>query len=310
MNIVILKDHIEGNNSVDMIDNLVEAQFAQRYLSVKHHVTQIDFVPDIEKMIAELKNAAPDLVFNLVETVCNSGALSIIAVQLLEMSGIPYTGCTIYSQVVTADKSLTKKVLQTNEIPTPVDYFQPDTEYIIKAKTEHASAGLDNKSVRKFSSEEELQKALDLKKKQTGLDHIAEQYIDGREFSCAFLGQMMLNPVEYVFDSHFKGHKIITYEAKWNEETESYKHHQRTFAMEENIRTSIIALTSKCRSILNIKGYARVDYRMDSDGRLFAIDINTNPCISPDSTFIAMIEQKGISIEEMFDKIIENAFIS
>lgn len=310
MNIVILKDHIVDNNSIDMIDNLVEAQFAQRYLSEKHTVTQIDCLPDIEKVIAQLKDLKPDLVFNLVETICNSGALSVVAVQILEVLGIPYTGCTLYSQIVTADKALTKQILFSNNIFTPDSEFQPDNEYIIKAKTEHASAGLDDKSVSKFSSITALERALILKKKQTGLDYIAEQYIEGREFSCAFLGQMMLNPVEYIFDEQYKGRKIITYQAKWNEETDSYKHHQRTFEVENELKSQIVELTHKCRESLKIKGYARVDYRMDSNGRIFVIDINTNPCISPDSTFIAMIEQKGLTIEEMFDKIIEDAFIS
>lgn len=309
MKIAILRDHLI-NNSVDLMDNLVESEFVERHLSGKHQVKQIEFVSDIEKVIAEIKDYKPDLIFNLVETVCGSGALSIVAVQLIENMGIPYTGCTIYSQVVTADKSLTKSILQENNIPTPDSNFIPNTEYILKAKTEHASAGLDDKCVRSFSSVESLQKALNQKIKQTGLSWIAEKYINGREFSCAFLGNEILPPAEYVFDKRYKGHKIITYEAKWFEEADSYKMHQRSFDIDEELKNKIMELTDLCRKKLYIKGYARVDFRMDSNGNLYVIDINTNPCISPDSSFIAMIEQQKMTIEEMFDKIIDNAFVS
>lgn len=309
MKIAILRDHLI-NNSVDLMDNLVEAEFVERHLSVKHQVKQIEFVSDLEKVISEIKEYKPDVIFNLVETVCGSGALSIVAVQLIESLGIPYTGCTIFSQVVTADKSLTKSILKEKNLPTPDSDFTPNTEYILKAKTEHASAGLDDKCVRSFSSVEALQKSLNQKIKQTGLDWFAEKYINGREFSCAFLGSEILPPAEFLFDNRYKGHKIITYEAKWYEESDSYKLHQRSFDIEENLKNKIKELTDRCRKELYIKGYARVDYRMDNNENLYIIDINTNPCISPDSSFVAMIGQQNMRVEEMLDKIIDNAFVS
>jgi D-alanine-D-alanine ligase len=248
------------------------------------------------------------VVFNLVESVCESGALSVIAVQVLEIMGIPFTGNHIYSQIISANKSIAKRVLMEKDIPTPIGCFKPDTEYILKAKTEHASMALDDSCITKFSSELELKATIADKEKETGMEWIAEKYIDGREFNCAFIGDQILPPAEIRFDRDFVGHKVLTYQAKWDEESDSYQQSLRHFDIEDSVLDRLCNLTDICRRKLDLKGYARVDFRMDNYGNLYVIDINTNPCISPDSGFTAMVEKAGMTHEEMFEIIIKDAF--
>jgi len=310
MRIAILKDEKSKDGSIDEMDNQDEADFAGKCLSGKHTVVQIPFVSDLGKVMSDIRGFNPDVVFNLVESVCGSGAMSIIAVQMLEVMGIPFTGNHIFSHMISADKSLAKRVLMENGIPVPDSSFRPGCEYMLKARNEHASIALDDNCISKFASEKALDEALAAKKSETGLEWIAERYIDGREFNCAFLGDVDLPPTEIRYDDRFVGHKIITYEAKWHEQSDAYRMSLRSFDVEENVRRALLGLMGLCRRKLDLKGYARVEFRMDGNGGFYVIDINTNPCISPDSGFTAMALRHGISNEEMFQMIVDDAFNS
>lgn len=315
MRIAILKDHLSDTTSADAKDNALEAQYVAAHLDASHQVCVMEFVPDLSKVTAQLKEFAPDVVFNLVESVCDSGSLSVVAVHLLEALKYPYTGCHVYSQVVTADKMLTKQVLEAGGIATPAgdgttsSDFVPGAEYILKAQTEHASIGLDDACIKRFDSYWALQKALVFKRRETGMAWMAEQYIEGREFSCAFLGAEVLPPIESRFDDAFKGHKIITYQAKWEEDTADYKQRVRCFDIEQPVVAQLTALTEQCRSSLFMdNGYARIDFRMDSKGKLYVIDINTNPCVSDDSSFLIMAQKQGYTMNSVFERIIQLQF--
>lgn len=307
MRIAILRDSIPEIDSPDEVDNLYEANFAEKCLSPKHDIIQIPFVPNIKQVIEDIKAFKPDVIFNLVESVLGCGALSAIAVQVFETMHIPFTGNPIYPHIISADKDLAKEVMIKNNIPTPTTKFKTGSEYILKAQFEHASINLDDSCILSFNSGQEMRKALKAKREQTGMDWVAEEYIDGREFNCAFLGDLMLPPEEIRYEEGFTGHKVLTYEAKWNEESDSYNLSLRHFDIESFIKEQLFSITSICKEKLGMKGYARIDFRMDKKGYLYVIDINTNPCISPDSGFAAMAHEVGISDEEIFNIIVNEA---
>jgi D-alanine-D-alanine ligase len=308
MKIAILRDYVPPEqDALDEIDNLNEADFTQDCLSQHHKVVQIPFVSDIAKVMKEIRKQKPDIIFNLVESVCKSDALSIIAVQMLETIGIPYTGNGIYAQIISANKWLAKRIMLEKKIPTPSGAFSRSKEFILKARDAHSSIGLDDSCILHFTNRKHMQAALLKKAKETGFEWIAEEYIDGREFNCAFIGPYILPPSEIKFSEEFKGHKILTYEAKWYEETDAYQQSLRNFDIEPFIASEISRVTELCKNELQLSGYARVDFRMNNDGKLFVIDINTNPCISPDAGFIAMVHKFGLSDEEAFEIILKEA---
>jgi D-alanine-D-alanine ligase len=55
-----------------------------------------------------------------------------------------------------------------------------------------------------------------------------------------------------------------------------------------------------------LKGYARVDMRVDKNGEPYVIEVNANPCISPDSGFIAATNEAGIPFTEVLKRIISD----
>ncbi len=52
-----------------------------------------------------------------------------------------------------------------------------------------------------------------------------------------------------------------------------------------------------------LRDYARVDLRVDSHGAVYVLEINANPCISPDAGFPAALLKAGIGYEEFIDRL-------
>ena len=308
MKIALLRDDLHTPTSPDATDTLAEAEFVEKILADENDVRQIPFYADLKKTINALQNEKPDVVFNLTESVCSQGGLAILAPQLLELLQIPYTGNRMFAHLVSADKDLAKRLFLQNGLPTPSSVYRKGTTYVLKAKTEHASAHLDDTCVVCPASENELNDALKMKKRETGLTWIAEEYVDGREFNVALLGDDVLPPAEMCFSPDFKGRKILTYEAKWNEECDAYQLSRRSFDVEDDIKAKLSAIALKCKDFLDLRGYTRIDFRMNARGELYIIDLNTNPCISPDSGFIAMAHEDGLSDKNVIERIVADAF--
>ena len=308
MKIAVLRDDLINPSSPDAMDTLTEAGFIESVLFDGNEVRQIPFYADLEKTIGTLQRYAPDVVFNLTESVCSQGGLAVFAPQLLDILRLPYTGNRTFAHLVSADKDLAKRLFLQNGLPAPSSVYRAGASYLLKAKTEHASAHLDDTCVVSPASEDELRSALKQKERETGLAWIAEEYIDGREFNVALLGDEILPPAEMCFSPDFKEHKILTYEAKWNEDCDAYQLSRRSFDVENEVRERLSAVALKCKDVLDLRGYTRIDFRMNAKGVLFIIDLNTNPCIAPDSGFIAMAHEAGLSDKEVIERIVANAF--
>jgi D-alanine-D-alanine ligase len=54
-------------------------------------------------------------------------------------------------------------------------------------------------------------------------------------------------------------------------------------------------LAIECWKVFGLRGYARVDFRVDTQGRPWILEINANPCLSPDAGFAAAAAYAGIS---------------
>ena len=308
MKIAVLRDDLINPASPDAADTLAEAGFVEKTLAGENEVRQIPFYADLEKTIAALRDYAPDVVFNLTESVYAQGGLAVLAPQLLEILRLPYTGNRTFAHLVSADKDLAKRLFLQNGLPAPSSAYREGATYLLKAKTEHASANLDDSCVVSPASGSELKNALEVKERETGLTWIAEEYIDGREFNVALLGGEVLPPAEMCFSPDFKGHKILTYEAKWNEDCDAYQLSRRSFDVEDGIKKELSSVALRCKDVLDLRGYTRIDFRMNKQGKLYIIDLNTNPCISPDSGFIAMAHEAGLSDKDVIERIVADAF--
>jgi D-alanine-D-alanine ligase len=146
----------------------------------------------------------------------------------------------------------------------------------------------------------------------------AEAYVAGREFNLSILeeadGPRVLPPAEIIF-AEFEPEKphIVDYRAKWDPDSFEYHHTPRRFAFDgadQALVGQLTALALACWRVFDLKGYARVDFRVDRCGRPWILEVNANPCLSPDAGFAAAVRQAGLTYGQALQYIIDAALSS
>lgn len=319
----VLLGEVPADAPEDEKDVLVEAEV------VMDALVELGFEPvvvpcglDLDRVRRRLGELSPALVFNLVESLEGQGRYVHLVPSLLDSLNIPYTGAPSDAVYLTSNKLLAKKVMRGEGIPTPawatfaqiaaqrVPFPPP---YIVKSVWEHASVGMDALSVVRDRGDLELR----LRQKQGALrdSGFAEAYIDGREFNLSLLasprGPQVLPPAEIRFVGYENGApKIVDYKAKWAKDSKEYRCTVRSFEFESDdgpLLQRLSSLAKKCWRAFGLMGYARVDFRVDPTGNAFVLEVNANPCISPDAGFQAAARRAGLTFEQVIERIVANA---
>lgn len=313
----ILLDPPAKESLPDAVDVLDQAAAVEKALvGLGWQVRQIPCLLNLEQTRLELLEFAPDLVFNLVESIAGCGNLLHLAPALLDHLGLPYTGADTTALFITGNKLLTKQRLAAAGLPTPAWYqstsrasnFRENQSYIIKPVWEDASLGIDSGSVVNPAGPEDLDRTLAARIRKDGRPYFAEAYVDGREFNLSLLDGRILPPAEILFLQFSPGQpRILDYQAKWEKESPAYLNTPRSFfftAADQRLLDRLSELAACCWDLFALSGYARVDFRVDPLGRPFILEINANPCIAPDSGFVAAAEKAGISWTELISTIL------
>ncbi|MBN1475101.1 MAG: ATP-grasp domain-containing protein [Syntrophaceae bacterium] len=322
--IVILHSDISAEASEDELDCLRQAEAisgAARVLG--YEPILLPFVLDLNQTIKELKTINPFAVFNIVETLSGRGSLIHLAPALLDYLKIPYTGCPTDAIFVTSNKPLAKKFLRSSGIATPDwlemddSFFQESSneKYLIKSSWEHASVGLDENSLISHKSNNDLLAQMNRRQELLGGSCFAEAYIDGREFNVALIaeasGVRVLPIAEMIFRDYAEDKpKLVDYRAKWVADSFEYNNTIRKYefeARDDKLLKSLQEISLRCWKLFGLRGYARVDFRVDKSGKPWVLEINTNPCLSPDAGFAAALEQASLKYHEAIALIIQDA---
>jgi D-alanine-D-alanine ligase len=314
--VVILINALSPVPTPDEEDVLVQAESVEEALYELGYESQRIFVSlNLEKAAKELRAAQPDFVFNLFESVENTGKFIYFAPVLLEHLKIPYSGSDSERIYITSNKVLTKKFLSEAGLPTAQWTDNPkelkkEITYIAKPVWEDASVGITNECIMK--GEPEIVEAF--LKKFNNRPYFFEEYIDGREFNISVLGgnkgPEVLPAAEMMFNNYPpEKPKIMGYEAKWDEDTFEYHNTMRRFGVEEEepeLAAKLRQICIDCWNLMKLKGYVRVDIRVDAAGNPKILEINANPCISPDAGFFVASERAGYSYKQMIERILED----
>ena len=67
------------------------------------------------------------------------------------------------------------------------------------------------------------------------------------------------------------------------------------------------SLARRCWEVFELRGYARVDFRVDADGQPWILEINANPGLSPDAGFAAAVTQAGLTFDAVVERILSDA---
>jgi len=327
MHVTILYNQPPDDAPADDLDVLVQRDAVAAALTrLGHSVTDVPCSLDLDSAHRQLAASRPDVVFNLVESLGGSDRLMPLATVLLDALHVPYTGCHTSAILGTSDKLRAKLQLVAAGLPTPAWSAAPPAgptlagefvagRYIFKAIAEHASIGLDDAAVIEVASADELPALIHDRSRQIGRPCFAEQFIDGREFNLSVLsgeqGPQVLPPAEIDFSALPAGKPhIVGYAAKWNTDSVEYQQTPRRFDFPTTDAASLGQLNElarRCWTLFGLRGYARVDFRLDADGQPWILEVNANPCLSPDAGFASALDRAGISFDSAIARIVHAA---
>jgi D-alanine-D-alanine ligase len=329
----ILHNRVADGASESDRDVLVQVEVvaaALGQLGLQSAVVPCDL--DLQSLQDEL-GRRPDVVFNLVESLSGSDALGFVVPALLDTMNLPYTGSPAVAIFLTNHKLLAKQRLSQAGLPTPawfadlpvsagrpgtnqaVGSVRPGDRFVIKAVSEHASVGLDEHSLVTVADELDLRRRVQEFRKTLQRPCFAEQFIDGREFNISLLanagGCQVLPAAEIDFSAFPAGKpRLVGYRAKWDQTTFEFHNTPRRFdfpPQDGPLLQRIGELARACWDLFGLGGYVRVDFRVDPDSQPWILEVNTNPCLSPDAGFAAALQRAGIGYETAVARILSDA---
>jgi D-alanine-D-alanine ligase len=269
----------------------------------------------IRKAIDDLK---PRITFNLLEDFHDVPIFDQNVVSYLELLRVPYTGCNPRGLLLARDKALAKKLLTYHRIPVAeFAVFQIGRAVrrpkrlrfplIVKSLTKEASAGIAQASV--VDDDEKLGERVRFIHETIGTDALVEHYLDGREFYVGVIGNQRLEvfPIwELLFTKMpDDAHHIATDQVKWNA---AYRERRGIKTAEAKLpEATALRIQHLCRRVyrtLGLSGYARVDLRLDADGKIYVLEANPNPQLAYGEDFAESAEKAGFSYGALLERIV------
>ncbi len=282
-----------------------------------HEVKIVGIHDDLGLIRASAEEFKPQIVFNLLENFADVTTFDQNVVSYLELVRLPYTGCNPRGLTLARDKSLSKKLLAYHRIPVPEFIVvargrRPKLPkrlcypLIVKSLVYEASAGISQASV--VENDAQLLRRIEFVHETYGTA-IVERFIDGRELYVGVMGNDRLT-VFPVWEMSFanmpdNARRIATERVKWST-TYQQRHGIQTDQAElpADQAQRIQHLAKRVYRALDISGYARVDLRLDGDGRPFVIEANPNPQLAYGEDFAESAERAGLSYEQLLERII------
>ena len=289
-------------------------------LELKHDIVLLPLSPPAETIRNELAAVNAELIFNLFEGFCGFPETEALVPEIAEELRIPYTGCPTSVLRLALDKAGAKKLLKSAGIRTPsgqvlnpgnVTDFSLTFPCIVKPRAEDASHGLSDLSVvEDFAS---LKRQVTTISNAYGGEALVEEFVGGREFNATVMGNTnytALPPSEIVYTLPEGMPKLLTFAAKWEVGSVYYLNTQLTCPAKITPaeKRAITQTITKVYQLFGCQGYARVDMRLDKDGKVSVIEVNPNPDISPGTGAARQADAAGMTYMEFMDKIIQFAF--
>jgi D-alanine-D-alanine ligase len=274
-----------------------------------HIVVHLEATPDLPRVLAE---ADVDLIFNIAEGVEGRNREAQVPA-LCELLGIPYTGSDSATLAIALDKALCKKVLMQHDILTPkFQLMESDRErlskelqfpLIVKPNAEGSSKGIGATNV--VDTEDELRAAVKTVVENYRQPAIIEEYIAGREFTVGLLGDKrprVLPPMEILFKNKDVERPVYDYGVK--QEWEQHVYYECPAKLTEAEQKAIEKIARATFWALDCRDFARVDLRMDPEGRIYVLEVNPLPGLTPNYSDLVLISQAmGMEYDQLIAEI-------
>ncbi|MGH2574905.1 MAG: D-alanine--D-alanine ligase family protein [Ignavibacteria bacterium] len=311
-----LSDEYAEWDDIETIDAIKSA--------LKKFGNEVILIEADENAYEKLKYEKPEIVFNIAEGFGGAARESFIP-SILEVLNIPYTASDPITIGICHDKSRCKEILSYYNISTPkffkTDTFVngfPDVKFpsFVKPLHEGSSKGIYKSSL--VNSRDELNSEIQRIKSDYNQPALIEDYLEGREFTAALLGNgdetQVLPIVEINLDCVPEGfNKIYSYEVKWFFDTRENKLDIFTCPAKINpkLQNKIEEICLKAYKVLRIRDWARFDVRCDGSENPYIIEINPLPGILPNpddnSCFPKAAREIGLDYDNLIDTVLNLA---
>lgn len=311
-------DKREGSTDKEYAQWKTEYDVVTTLRDVGHEVRPLGVSDELQPIRAAVEEWKPHVVFNLLEEFHGLRQFDQHVVSFLELLQVPYTGCNPTGLVLAREKALSKKLLHYHRLAVPAFSVFPkgrkvkrrralEFPLIVKSLTEEASEGISQASI--VDSEEKLAERVRFIHERVGTDAIAEQFIAGRELYASVLGKKRLTvlPVwELTFEKLPEGAMpIATAKVKHDLELqEKWGIKLQPADLAPELARHTERVTKRIYAILELDGYARIDYRLSPDGTLYFLEANPNPEIAKEDEFASAARAAGIEYLELLQRIV------
>ena len=310
-------DTLEGVENKEKEPWRTEYDVVSTLREMGHEVRPVGVKSELGVIREAIEEHKPHVTFNLLEEFDGYPLFDQHVVSYLELTRQRYTGCNPRGMTLARDKALTKKILTYHRIHVPRFAVFPIKRSVkrpsrlrfplfVKSLSDEGSVGIAQASV--VRDDEKLKERVDFIHRQNVTPAIAEEYIEGREIYVGVIGNQRLQsytPWELVMTNLPEGaSNIATGKAKWDV---AYQKKigliTRAAKLESPVKAEFDRLSKRIYRILGLSGYARIDYRVTEDGRIYVLEVNPNPQIAHQEDFADSAEHCGIKYEAMLQKI-------
>jgi len=288
-------------------------------LVMGYNVVKIPLVPPIEEVSATLAGLDADVFFNLFEGFAGQPETEAMVAGIMATMGKPFTGSAAPTLALALDKVKTKELLMAAGVNTPryqvlyphtVDSFSLEFPVIVKPVAEDASHGMTQNNV--VNDILALKRQVERICSNFGGRALVEEFLNGRELSATIMGirqPIVLSISEIVFSLPGGLPNMLTFGAKWLTD-DVYFHHTDPVcpAQVDNLLWAHVSEVSVAAyRLLDCRSYARVDMRLDVDGRASVLEVNPNPDISITSGAVRQASAIGLTYPQFVDRIVNLA---
>ena len=318
-----MRDDLIPPETLDGVENKESEEWRTEYDVVStlrgmgHEVWPIGVRNELGVIRNAIEQYRPHIAFNLLEEFDGYPLFDQHVVSYLELSKQQYTGCNPRGLTLTHDKALAKKILAYHRIHVPHFAVFPVNRKVqrpkrlkfplfVKSLSDEGSVGIAHASI--VRDDEKLKERVDFIHRQNETPAMAEEYIEGREIYVGVIGNERLQaytPWELLMPNLPEGApNIATGKVKWDTEYQKKVGLvTKPAEIEEQTKKEFQRLSKRVYRILGLSGYARVDYRLTQEGRIYLLEVNPNPQIAHQEDFADSAEHCGVSYEALLQKI-------
>lgn len=292
-------------------DALRDAKIISSYLDKLGVETLL--VPGNPAMPEILREKKPDMVFNLVGSVKGNEYLASTIPAVLELLEIPYTGAGILGESLAYNKFLVKKLLEHNGVPIPhyqlfnsyTDPIDPTLRFPLISKLNEIHGAVEITQDAVSENEKHLRDRLKFLIKTYDQPVLVEEFIVGREITAILLEGLnkKVYLAEKVFTKPEEKYVFATFEDQWME------HNQEAFHYVSYKDSLLNEYVKRAFEITRMADYGKMDVRLDSSGRYFFLDCNSNPAFGPkevDCALANILDLYGITFLDILKRLLLN----